>query len=54
VLNVFRLADTVQGHGGTLALVAPEPVVKVLGITRLDERIPVFTSRDDAIAALSV
>jgi anti-sigma B factor antagonist len=36
VLNVFRLADTVQGHGGTLALVAPEPVVKVLGITSLD------------------
>ena len=52
--HVFALPDFVRGHGGTLAFVVPEPVAEVFHITRLDERIPVFTSRDDAIAALSV
>jgi anti-sigma B factor antagonist len=53
-LNFSGLADIVRSHGGTLALVVPETVIKVFRITRLDERIPVFTSRDDAIAALSL
>jgi anti-sigma B factor antagonist len=46
------LAEAVRKAGGSLVLVAPDPVVKVFQITGLDQVHPVFSSREAALAAL--
>jgi anti-anti-sigma regulatory factor len=49
-----RIAKRADMTGGRCALIAPQPqVAKVLLICRLNQRLPVFATVDDALADLT-
>jgi anti-anti-sigma factor len=51
---VLRLDEAVRSAGGSVVLLCPdEPTRRVFAITRLDERIPVHSSRQAAMAAIA-
>jgi anti-sigma B factor antagonist len=48
---LVRIANHADSLGCRFGLIAPQPLVaKLLRITRLDQRMPVFTTVDDALA----
>lgn len=54
-LSAFvRIANQADGAGCRLALIAPQPpVAKVLRISRLDQRLQVFATKEHALAGLT-
>ena len=51
---LVRIANQADRAGCRVALIAPQPpVVKVLRICRQDQRLPVFATIGDALAALT-
>jgi anti-anti-sigma factor len=49
---LVRVANLADAAGCPCALIAPLPqVTKMLRISRLDQRLPVFTTSDDALAS---
>jgi anti-anti-sigma factor len=50
---LVRIANHADKTGCRYGLIAPQPpVAKILRITRLDQRMPVFATADDALAQL--
>ncbi|MEJ0066128.1 MAG: STAS domain-containing protein [Caulobacteraceae bacterium] len=51
---VVQCAKAVQARGGKLALLAPRPIVaEVITTSGIDELVPVYELRADALAAVS-